>query len=331
MGIVYGYETADGYEPSLLHRWLKPRLSGNAINGVGETAKRRARPIFHLQTFRHPWGLVQLSFILREIFHYRHLMRPVIVSRKLDRMPPVSVAARRVEASPAEWSRRIKEQAKALGFDDARIARMRPEFVFEGETIAEKWAIVLASRMNYDEVATMRTRRFARGAAEVMGVYLKGHLRVRKLADWLRQQGWNARGYGTPMLTPLNILPAALAAGMGELGKHGSIIHPELGSMFRLAYVLTDMPLVEDGPMDFGADSFCQNCRACATECPADAITHTKQWVRGVERWYVDFDKCVPYFSEHYGCGICLAACPWSRPGVASNLLAKIAKRRAAA
>jgi epoxyqueuosine reductase len=37
--------------------------------------------------------------------------------------------------------------------------------------------------------------------------------------------------------------------------------------------------------------------------------------VRGVKKWYVDFNKCVPYFAEHGGCAICLEVCPWSEPG----------------
>lgn len=37
----------------------------------------------------------------------------------------------------------------------------------------------------------------------------------------------------------------------------------------------------------------------------------------------MDFDKCVPYFNEHMGCGICLAACPWSQPGADTPVFAQ--------
>ena len=50
--------------------------------------------------------------------------------------------------------------------------------------------------------------------------------------------------------------------------------------------------------------------------------------VRGTSKWYVDFDQCIPYFVDNQTCGICLVVCPWSRPGVADNLVAKMAKRR---
>ena len=57
------------------------------------------------------------------------------------------------------------------------------------------------------------------------------------------------------------------------------------------------------------------------------AIAPEKQTVRGVEKWYVDFDACIPYFAESSGCAICIAVCPWSRPGVGLNLAAKLEKR----
>jgi len=51
--------------------------------------------------------------------------------------------------------------------------------------------------------------------------------------------------------------------------------------------------------------------------------------VRGVEKWYVDFDKCIPFFAETSGCAICIAVCPWSLPGVGENLSDKLARRAA--
>ena len=124
------------------------------------------------------------------------------------------------------------------------------------------------------------------------------------------------------------MIPAAIAAGLGELGKHGSIINRTHGASFRLSVVSTDMPLLADEPDVFGADDFCHNCRICTDACPPDAIAEQKQLVRGDEKWYVDFDRCIPYFAETKGCAICIARCPWSRPGIADNLLVKMARRR---
>jgi len=52
-------------------------------------------------------------------------------------------------------------------------------------------------------------------------------------------------------------------------------------------------------------------------------------------KWYVDFDKCIPYFVETRACGICIEVCPWSEPGqgawLSEKLLAQREKRPAAA
>ncbi|GMR23694.1 MAG: hypothetical protein BMS9Abin37_2151 [Acidobacteriota bacterium] len=64
----------------------------------------------------------------------------------------------------------------------------------------------------------------------------------------------------------------------------------------------------------------------CGRDGP-DAIFDDRQLVRGVEKWYVDFDKCIPYFTMTEGCGICVEVCPWSEPGrgvvLSETLLAK--------
>ena len=88
------------------------------------------------------------------------------------------------------------------------------------------------------------------------------------------------------------------AAGLGELGKHGSLISREFGPNVRLATVLTDLPLEIDAPVDIGVEDLCAGCRRCTIDCPADAIADTKQLVRGALKWYVDFDRCVPYFTK---------------------------------
>ena len=105
---------------------------------------------------------------------------------------------------------------------------------------------------------------------------LYGHGRARELADWLCGNGWPARGFGNPIRTPLNILPAAIEAGIGELGKHGSLICKEMGSLFRGACVATDLPLAVDAATDIGVGDFCPSCRACTSACPPNALTDEK-------------------------------------------------------
>src|SRR5665213_85608 len=105
------------------------------------------------------------------------------------------------------------------------------------------------------------------------------------------------------------------------------MIHKRFGASFRLACVLTDVPFAVDHREVFGADDFCTSCQLCVDGCPPGAIGHDKTQVRGEVRWYVDFDKCLPYFNEALSCAICLAVCPFSRPEIGPRLVAKLENR----
>ena len=74
----------------------------------------------------------------------------------------------------------------------------------------------------------------------------------------------------------------------------------------------------------------CAACRRCVDDCPPLAIFEEKQLVRGERKWYVDFDKCIPYFVKTYGCAICIEVCPWSEPGRGPRLSTLVLARRQA-
>jgi epoxyqueuosine reductase len=165
-------------------------------------------------------------------------------------------------------------------------------------------------------------------AVEVARQYNRASRACRELANFILAQGYEAEPYPGPYAKALNMIPPAIAAGLGQLGKHGSMINRVYGSSFRLSAVSTDMPLVADVADDPGSEDFCTSCQVCVKACPPGAIGNDTQMVRGVEKWYVDFDKCIPYFGDALACGICLAVCPWSRPGTAPRLADRMLARR---
>lgn len=310
------------WSPSAEQMALWPNVSGNAINGVGEVRRRRPSAVYWHAPDSTPHGPLQKWFISRTT----PLVRVAREERQRAIEAPVApLAETREEKSAEEWSRLMKEAAREAGADAVGIARVEPEWVFEGHEVTEKWVIVLAFRHEWD---ALRTAPDETAAAEVIKQYARGLRVAKSVAGVLRGKGHEAKPHGGPMAFPMLLIPAAIKAGLGELGKHGSLIHRDLGSNFRLACVLTDVPLVPDAPDDFGADDFCIRCRACADACPPAAILPEKRLVRGEVRWYVDFDQCLPFFNEHQGCAICLAACPWNHPGVPETMVRKLAARR---
>jgi epoxyqueuosine reductase len=301
------------------------RSSGNEINGVGETALRRPSPFFWHPPDQHPWGELQL------------------LARKNSRKCPgvteafqgaytypelIPVADTRNESSPQRLAEVARMFALSHEADDIGIAVMDLLYVFEGYTIAHPWVIVLTLAHDYErlrEVPSDETNGI--GVCDVGDQYARGTRSSYALANWIRSQGYDADPYPGPMAGALLLIPPAIAAGLGELGKHGSLISPRFGAGVWLAGVTTNMPLVPTGPVKFGADEFCTTCQICTQACPPGAITPNRQMVRGVERWYVNFDKCIPYFAEAASCGICIAECPWTRPSVCPKLLNAMAQR----
>ena len=183
------------------------------------------------------------------------------------------------------------------------------KYVFKGEDLPHRYAIMLAVAMDFDDGFTDVPS--AECNAEVLRVYNECSRVAVAVAMQIREWGYPARAHGSRK-EQLAHIPHAYAAGLGELGKHGSLINPELGSMLRLSTVTTDLPLVTDSPRDYGIDDFCSKCQACVSHCPGDAILPEKQEVRGVVKWLVDTEKCAPYWGSYYACAICLQVCPYN-------------------
>lgn len=303
-----------------------PAISGNAINGVGEEACRRPSPIYWHPPDAIPHGKLQLWFYQRTGAAGERLAEARRDRQRAIDEPLEPIAEGTAARSAEEWTAEVKRAALECGADDVGIAPMRAEYVFEGHEVPkQRWMIVIAVAQSYE---VMRGAPSTEALVEVTRQYARGTRAAKGLANWLRRNGEDAFPYGGPMAGSFVLIPPAIEAGLGELGKHGSMIHRRFGANFRLACVLTDADLIADRRDDFGADDFCTNCRICVDACPPDAIKQERTLVRGERRWYVDFDKCLPYFNEAMSCAICLAACPFSRPEIGPRLVDKLARRQ---
>jgi epoxyqueuosine reductase len=301
------------------------KVSGNPINGLGETSPRRPSPFFWHPPDKHPYGKLQ-NVARRNSRKCPGAAAAFLAAYNYPELIPV--AEIRNEAPAEQLAREATGFALTHEADALCIAPMDALYVFEGYTINEPWVIVLALAHNYERLKQVPSDETnGVGVTDVGDQYARGMRASYALANWIRAQGYNAKAYPGPAADALLLIPPAIAAGLGELGKHGSLISRHFGSGVRLAGVTTDMPLIATAPDRFGGDEFCRTCQVCTRACPPGAIAEHKQMVRGVERWYVDFDKCIPYFAEAASCGICIAVCPWTRPKVRPKLLATMARR----
>ena len=302
----------------------RPDVTGNAINGVGEPDVRRPDVVFWAPNSDDiAFGDVQKWFYLAQpdsaAMREERAKRQVVLDAVLLDVNPVAV-----EQSGAAWTASLDPFVEAGDCEMVGVTALRDEWLFEGQDTDFNTIIMLGVQQKYDEIK--HAPEF-RAGVEVVRQYGRAAAASKKITGWLRAQGWDAEAATGPMAGKMLMIPPALECGFGELGKHGSLINPEFGSSFRLSAVLTNAPFAHTPKRTFGIDEFCSKCRICEDACPPIAIEPDKQMVRGETRWYVDFDKCIPFFAEHSGCAICIAECPWSRPGVGFNLADKLAKR----
>lgn len=316
------------YQPMQLFLDAMPEVSGNTVNGLGEKEVRSASPFFW-----HPPKMQTHGELQKRVTDYQH--KSPEISRHFSPDAPggrgpkvVAQASEPEHGNASDWTAQIKQFALENEADVVGIAPMSPDYVYEGYEVSEPWVIVIGVAMDYDELNQAPPSFDNPTAAVVVAKeYNRAARSCRKLANFILNKGYYAKAWQGPYASALNMIPAAIAAGLGELGKHGSLINRELGSRFRLSAVTTELPLVGDEKDEFGIDDYCTRCRACSNACPPGAIFDDKQWVRGVKKWYVDFDKCIPYFGETLGCAICIVRCPWSRPGAGVKILDRLSRR----
>ena len=303
---------------------LLPQITGAEINGLNEPHARRPKMVFWApDPDQIEFGQVQKWFYKQEPAD-PELMQERARRKEILDAPLPPLADKPANLAPEEWTSALDKFVESGECERVGVARMRPEWVFQHHKTNFKNVIMLGVQHNYD---LLKTAPDLVAGADVTRQYGRAARAAKNVAGWLRELGWDAKPVTGPMVGEILMIPPALECGFGELGKHGSLINPEFGSGFRLGAVLTNAPFATTPQREFGIDDFCSRCRVCEDACPPFAITPDKQTVRGESKWYVDFDKCIPFFAETSGCAICIAVCPWTIPGVGENLVVKLARR----
>ncbi len=231
---------------------------------------------------------------------------------------------RRYDLSPEEATQRVKGFTLSVGADLVGITEINPLWVYshKGEIFNENWedwgkeivpdkyAIVFAEEMDFRMV----------GAAphtptvfESMRNYSKGAFIATQLASFIANLGYRATANHLRHYEAL-MVPLAVDAGLGELGRLGYLITKEFGPRVRLGAVTTDLPLVPDKPVDIGVGHFCKICKKCATCCPSKSIPLGEQEVvNGTLRWKLNEETCFDYWGKiGTDCNICMRVCPYS-------------------
>ncbi len=118
-----------------------------------------------------------------------------------------------------------------------------------------------------------------------------------QIINWERQQGHLSHKH------------AAVAAGLGWIGRNNLLVNPVHGARIRLATVLTSLPLQHDRPLERN----CGSCRRCVALCPARAIRERPEEFahRDCYEQLCLFRKR-DHIAQHI-CGVCVKACSGER------------------
>ncbi len=244
---------------------------------------------------------------------------------------PVNPEAVEVK-SPAKMSEIIKAAARFFGAALVGVCKLEPALIYthrglridhaksragEPITLNHKYAVSIGIPMDFDRLHTSPS--FIDGA-EVGRLYLETAKVAVCLACYILELGYPAKAHFHMSEDVLHI-PIAVKAGLGELARNNSLITQEFGPRLRLSTVTTDLPLAVDQPVSIGVQEYCNICNKCAVNCPAQCIPYgEKTVIRGVERWGMDNDACMTYWtanrSKWNDCARCISVCPWNmRPG----------------
>jgi len=197
------------------------------------------------------------------------------------------------------------------GMEAPRFEIFAPEFPFEPKSV-----VVIAVEMDYKAMACSPSS--LEGASTGLGYSHMAEVGY-SVSTFIRQLGYKSFANGNDVSLSI---PYAIAAGLGELGRHGMLITREFGPRVRLVKVFTELELKPDKPKTFGVWEFCKSCKRCADSCPSEAISFDEPTLKGptvsnnpgVWKWYINPEKCIQFWRQNgTDCADCIASCPYNK------------------
>lgn len=275
----------------------------------------------------HPlaFAAANASFDTVEAFH-------PMLERRTTLAQPVAV-------DPEAATRFIKHWARKLGAVSVGITRLRDYHLYShigrgaayGQPVTLDHTFAIAVTVEMDK-ATLDHAPLSPTVMESAQQYLNAGAIAVQLSECIQNLGYPARAHidgNYRVVCPL----VARDAGLGEIGRMGLMMTPELGPRVRIAVVTTDLPLIADQRQpDPTMHDFCLKCRKCADICPSQAISFDPPTeIEGVQRWQIDSEACFTFWcTVGTDCARCVRVCPYSHPDNLLHNLVRFGLKRSA-
>ena len=246
-------------------------------------------------------------------------------------------AEKQVPVDPQRMTEFLKRWARKLGAVSAGVSELRGYHVYSHLGRNEPYGAPLEPEQRYALALTVEMDKhmldYAPQAPVVMESaqqYLVAGAIAVQIAEFIRRLGYPARAHidgNYRVVCPL----VARDAGLGEIGRMGLLMTPELGPRVRIAVVTTDLPLVPT-PRKWDASvlDFCTHCKKCAAACPSRSIPFgDRQELDGLPRWQINSETCFTYWCKvGTDCARCVRVCPYSHPDNWLHNLVRFGVRR---
>ncbi len=143
------------------------------------------------------------------------------------------------------------------------------------------------------------------------------HEKLNNIAKMLEKEVVNFQYKAFVDTGPLVDRHVAYRAGLGWYGYNSTIINEEYGSWFFIGYMITNVDIQPDKPLE---NKSCFGCNLCIKNCPSDAIE---------EPYLFNANKCLSCLLQKktdipeteraklgkrlYGCDVCQTICPHNK------------------
>ena len=217
----------------------------------------------------------------------------------------------------------ITKWAKQLGVVSIGITKLQDYHLYSIKGRREKYGYKVQINHKYAIAFTVEMNKtmmaYAPNGPTVMESaqqYLEAGTIAVQISEFIHELGYDAQAHidgNYSVVCPL----VARDAGLGEIGRMGLLMTPQLGPRVRIGVVTTDIPLnINQRKYDNTMIQFCEICKKCADACPPKAIPFDgRKNEDGINRWKINSESCYTYWCTiGTDCGRCMSVCPYSHP-----------------